>query len=555
VSCLLQLLAKGLDANVGEMLEGLYSDAAGPPLAELEAACRAHPQRADLRYQLGLAHLEAMRFDQAARELSDACRLNPDHLRARLALAGACDELGETSKALEQLRTANQTHPGEPAVLLAIGYCLEKLSRSGEAAEYYRDVIRSHSDCVPARQRLAAIAVLADDLPEAIDQYEHLRRLAPNDTFNLTTLAHLYHRAGRHEQAIAAFEKVIALEPDNWALMDDEVELLVEADRLPDAVDRLCELLEAQGPFADLHLRLAELLSKMGQDEPATRHFLAALEADRNYLEAWIGLGTHHIENGRWDEGAESFLRAAEINDRLLSCYVGLGVAHAAAGRRADAINSFQLAGAVEPNSSLLLKEMARLQLKAAVAEGFDQCFAHQTGVPVAEAELDRDDLLQLQLDRHAEQVRRHPEYADVRYRYGVLLRAEGRLGEAAEQFAEAVGINPAYVDAVIRLGVTQQELGRIDQAIETFRKALELKSEYVDVHYRLALLHTDRRHFAEAVEHMEKAAGLAPGNERIRASLALSLQNMGLMDRVAATWRSLCRMHREAGQTPPRTS
>ena len=40
-----------------------------------------------------------------------------------------------------------------------------------------------------------------------------------------------------------------------------------------------------------------------------------------------------------------------------------------------------------------------------------------------------------------------------------------------------------------------------------------------------------------------EAAAGGASDNQRIRASLALSLQNMGLMDRTAATWRSLWRV------------
>ena len=68
--------------------------------------------------------------------------------------------------------------------------------------------------------------------------------------------------------------------------------------------------------------------------------------------------------------------------------------------------------------------------------------------------------------------------------------------------------------------------------------------------HYKLALLHTDRRQLARAVEHMEQAAGKAPGNPEIRASLALAFQNMGLMDRAAATWRSLSQLHRQAARS-----
>ena len=83
-----------------------------------------------------------------------------------------------------------------------------------------------------------------------------------------------------------------------------------------------------------------------------------------------------------------------------------------------------------------------------------------------------------------------------------------------------------------------------VEEAIETFQRALDIEPKFVDLHYRLGLLYTNRREFAEALAHME-AAAQGQDNDEIRAGLALSLQNMGLMDRSAATWRSLQKMHR----------
>jgi Flp pilus assembly protein TadD len=213
-------------------------------------------------------------------------------------------------------------------------------------------------------------------------------------------------------------------------------------------------------------------------------------------------------------------------------------------------MNSFDLASSIEPNTSLLMTEMARLQLKAAVADEFLKNF--QTGQPGPEhgVSLDNDDLLHMQIDRHAAEVDRKPKHADVRYRYGVLLRAEDRTGEAMEQFRIATELNPTYVQALIKLGVCMQEVGRVDEAIETFKRVLDIKGEYVDMHYRLGLLYTDRHQFDLAVKEMEAASAGAPDNTQIRASLALSLQNMGLMDRAAATWRSLWGMHQAANKT-----
>jgi tetratricopeptide (TPR) repeat protein len=228
----------------------------------------------------------------------------------------------------------------------------------------------------------------------------------------------------------------------------------------------------------------------------------------------------------------------------MLVNYVGMGVAQAAMGRETDAINSFELAAAVEPNSTLLLAEMAKLQLKAALACQTNRSFQEGLLPPANEVALDNDDLLHKQTDRHLELVRSHPEYPDLRYRYGVLLRAEGRNDEAMEQFAKAVELNPSYVQAIIKLGITQQESGLVDQAIETLKRALEIEPQYVDLHYRLGLLYTDRREFEQALRHLEQASAAEPRNGGIRVALALSLQNMGLMDRAAVTWRSLQQAH-----------
>ncbi|MGB2820976.1 MAG: tetratricopeptide repeat protein, partial [Phycisphaerae bacterium] len=137
-----------------------------------------------------------------------------------------------------------------------------------------------------------------------------------------------------------------------------------------------------------------------------------------------------------------------------------------------------------------------------------------------------------------------HPRHADLRHRYGVLLRAQGQDAAAMEQFAEAVRLSPSYTKAWIKLGVVRQELGLAEEAIDAFCRAMDIEPRLVEMHYRLALLYTNREKFEGEVRRMEADAG-DPERDRIRADLALSLQNMALMDRVSATWRSLWRIHR----------
>jgi tetratricopeptide (TPR) repeat protein len=544
VSQLLEILGRSLDHELSDVLDRHFRTAPSRGLDELRRQAAEHPDWPDVQLSLGLTLMRAMQTAEAIEHLALACRQKPDMLAARLALACALDEHGSHDAVMEQLALANTTHPGDTAVLFAMGFTRERLAQPKKAAECYRDAIERDAAFLPARERLAAVSVLLGETGEAIAQYEVLRQVKPDKSWVRTALAHLYYRDGQYDQAVAHFETAVAMEPANWALLDDEVEALVASGQLREAIERLHTLIDEQGAFPDLHVRLADLYSQTGDDEGATRHYIKALDLQNDYLEAHVKLGTHHLINGRWEEAAESFHAGLELNDRLVGNYVGLGVSHLRAGRRAEAMKNFDLAAAVEPNSTLLLSEMARLQLKSALAEDYLAAFESDAAPPIAEVDLDNDHLLARQLSRHEEEIARHPGHADMRYRYGVLLRSQGELIGAMEQFEKAIELNPGYSQAIIKLGLTQQELGRLDEAVETFARALELRPQYVDLHYRLGLLYTDRREFDKAVQHMEQAAEGAPDNQQIRASLALSLQNMGLMDRAAATWRSLWRLH-----------
>jgi len=542
VSHLLELLGRGLGSDLGDVLDRYFWTPTNQSIEQLVESCKSRPDHPDAHLRLGLWQLRTAQLDEAISHLAQACRLKPDLLAARLALASALDEKGQFDKALEQLETANRTHSGEGPVLFAIAFCLEKLARPAEAAEYYRDALKKDFTPLAARERLAAVDVLTGRLDEAIEQYRQLGEIEPQEPVYRSALAHLYYRGARHAEAVDEFETAIAMQPENWALVDDEVEALAADGQFREAIDRLHRLIDEHGPFADLHVRLADLYGRIGDDASAMGNYQVALELQPGYLEATVKVGTQHLAQGRWDQAAEAFHEAAELNDGLLTCYVGMGVAQAAMGNRADAMNSFDLAGAVEPNSTLLLAEMAKLQLRSAVNEEFARGFCSEEDV-AAESAVFNEELLAQQIERHAEAVRSHPQHADVRYRYGVLLRATGQIPQAMEQFLEAVRISPTFLKAWIKLGITQQEMGLVDDAIETFQKSMLVRPDCVDVHYRLGLLYTNRRNFDEAVRHMEAAAGDADDG-RIRAGLALSLQNMGLMDRVAATWRSLWKIH-----------
>ena len=101
------------------------------------------------------------------------------------------------------------------------------------------------------------------------------------------------------------------------------------------------------------------------------------------------------------------------------------------------------------------------------------------------------------------------------------------------------------YVEATNKLGICLKEMGQADEAVEMFRRALSLRDDFVDVHYELGLLFSQRNQFDLAVEAFKRASAGDPRNISFRANIALALQNIGMLDRAAATWRSICELAR----------
>ena len=545
MSVLLEVLGGGLCNDLRDMLGRFCWEGKFAREASLTAETSEVPARPDPDLESGLAHWRESQLDEAREHLARACHRDSNNTAACAALACVFDEAGDVDSALQQLRILDRLEPEQASIRFSMGLCCERGLHPDEAAVHYRRAVALDETSLPARKRLAAVQLHAGDTGEPVRQYRDICRLAPENTRMRTLLGSLLYRAGEYEQAMKEFETAIVMAPDNWVLQDEQCMQLVEEGQIRSAIEKTQQALEQQGPFADLHLRLGDLYSLVGDDAPARKHYLKSLDIQPFYLEALIRLATHHLLFGRWEESSETFGRAAELSEWLVIDYLGMGVAQAAAGEEKKAANSFDLAVAVEPNSTLLHAQMIRLQWKVTRADEMIQwidLFRREGCPPDSPA---NDSLLRDELDCHAERVGVDPFRAEVRFHYGILLRSAGRVAEATRQFAHAVKLHPTYLPALVKLGVSLKGLGRHRQAARVFDGMFRTEDRQIDFHYRLAVQFAQRRRLDEMAEQIAPSAPEELEERDVRCSLALSLVNMGLLDRGAATWRTLSQTHR----------
>ncbi|RME36457.1 MAG: tetratricopeptide repeat protein [Planctomycetota bacterium] len=553
MSYLLEILGRGLLAELAAAFRDTLVDD-GLPTATLERAVRDHPQDTERLCRLGIRRLREQQHVRAKELFEKAIRIDPSHRAARIGLACVLDETGSTPEAVEHLRRLQEEDAEDPAVWFALGFCQEKLGRTEDAIVSYESVLDVEPRLRNAHERLAAIYLKLGNVEMAITHYEHLCFCEPDDLSLGLTLANLYFRAGRYDEAIREYERVITLEPDNWDARDELVTACIEAGRLQDAVEVLRALIERRPECADQYLHLGDVYMKMGEHGRAKEAYTKAVRLNPDYLEAVIKMGTSLLREGNYTEAADAFNRAIEINDRIVDAYCGLAVAQHARGEQAGAQATLEMAGEVEPNSTLLFGELSRLQLLVSAPQQVERYLAPSSVSARPEGPLDQEltRVLEQQADALRRLIRSRPNHPDLHYRLGLLLRQLGDLDGAIDCFFRAVSINPQYLKAMTKLALALRERGRIDEAIPVLKRALEADPESIELHYQLGLMFAERNTFALALDQFEQAARKAPQNPDVLANIALALQNMGLLDRAAATWKTLCEITRASLDLAP---
>jgi len=535
MSYLLEALGRGLLCDLRSAFQNQLPACKDDDPRVLERRLATSPRSRDLAMRLGTAHLHAGHLTDARRAFETVLRSDSGAAPALLGLACVCDELGQFEQALTYLQQAEECDPGDPAIAFGIAFSHERLERLAEAKIGYRHA----QDLCPrlrnAYERLAAIAIRELDWPAAVSEYERLVDMESGDLDALLTLGSLYLQVGRGPDAIECYQRALFIEPE---ISDDPLpscDHLESDDQIRAAIQKAERLVQKYPGVAPFRVHLGDLYVKAGRDLKAVEQYQGALATQPNFLEATVKLGTQHMRQGRYVDAALTFNRAVELNDRLMTAFAGLGVAQQASGYEREALATFDLAASLEPSSTLLFAESARLQLQTEPRAELEQ--DEEEGADDDEA------LIAEALRRHDQAAQQTPTDADTHYRRGLLLRQIGRHDDAIDAFQEAVRINPAFAKAQVKLAVCLKETGQAAHALAAFQQALRLDAKDVDMHYRLGLLFAQRNQFDLATEEFERVLPVGEGGAAFRASLVLALQNIGMIDRAAAAWHAVCEL------------
>jgi tetratricopeptide (TPR) repeat protein len=468
--------------------------------------------------------------EEAAGQLRLYLFENPSCCFGRMAAASLALRDNNLKETMDEVNSVYVRQPNNTLALYILGHCLERLGQQAQAVEFYQDCLKFKDYLQLPAQRLGAIYFKEGRLDEAIEQYEPMKQHYPDDISTLVTLGHLYIAAHRYTKAVETFNTAILIHPDNFMSHDENIDVMIQNGDLHEALDELDVMLTDQPERADLIARQADVLSMLGSTSDAIAQYQQALRICPDFLEATIKLGTNYLRMHAEQLAAQQFNSAIEINDKIVEAYTGLAAAQRLAGRPAEAMNTLSLACAIQPNTSFLFAETAKLILKAAMETNL---------LPTPD---DGRGMEQIALAAHQRHLDQFPNNPDLHYRLGILCMNANQLDVGANCFRKALEINPTFTRASIKLAVCLFELGRKDEALDLIMPAAQYDPQTLELYYKTALLYCNRVKFASSVINLQRQIerNLGPDVDPT-VNISIVLQNLGLSDTVGLMWENLC--------------
>lgn len=288
--------------------EALLVIAPHKALSAAEAVLRQAPGFPPAEFLAARALRRMGKGKQAVAKLDALARGNGRVPAVLWELGQAAAEANDTPRAIAALQALTQLQPG-----IAGGWFLlaRQLRTAGRADEAWRaDLSGVHASSRDTGLLKAALAVQDGDLESADRMLAERLAREGDDPPALRLHGEIAWRKGEMTPAIARVEQAVALAPGFDLARDFLIRLLLQTNRLPEALEHAEELQASPIPSPGHKLILASVLVRLGQQERAAGLYRELLAADPDQPQVWQNLGHVLKTLGRQAEAVEAY-RAA----------------------------------------------------------------------------------------------------------------------------------------------------------------------------------------------------------------------------------------------------
>jgi tetratricopeptide (TPR) repeat protein len=402
---------------------------------------------------------------------------DPNNEDAVTGLASVYADRGDSRTASALLENLTKKNPSaRPLAMLASNY--EAMHEYALAADAYRKAIELDPNRIELKAALAQDEALAGQYDDALKTYQEIADANPQDGQAYLGMSQIYLQQKKFDMARKMNDKAKEADPDNLEVRYNEVQILEQEGKLPDAIATLKAMLDST--------------ARKSYDESQRAPRVKMLEQ----------LGLLYRENEQYDQSVETFRQIAALDPSLapraeaqiIDTY-RLSKDFAKAQQESDA------AGAKYPNDRTLTQVRAQL-------------LADQGNAGSAIAELKK--LLDGKNDREV-----YLAMADV-YQKTHNYSQMGKVLDAADKLSQT---NEDKASVLFMRGAMYERQKKYEQAEAIFRQVLNTTtptdSTYASTLNYLGYMFADQNiRLPEAQDLIKRAVSIEPNNYAFLDSL-----------------------------------
>lgn len=486
-------------------------------LREYQTALQTDPSSREVKARLAGLYFGLGDLSNAARyaeEVGEGTGQDPQLLTQ---MAGILAGAGHPDRALQLMDQAIERNPERGESYFPKGIILLNLKRTEEAEQAVKQGLRYAPDSPVGHYYLGRISVEAGNAEQAIASFD--RAIAVNPSFEPAYLAQssLYESRQEKDKAIGVLQKYLRqVNPRNKEVRQHLVQLYISTKDYAGGLAELEKMLEQDPRDMDAQLRIALIYGEKKEFRKAIDRLTAILQSRPAELKVREYLAYLYEEMKEFPKAIEAYRYNIQLDPSFSDSHLHLGVLQ-------YRLKNF-------PEATQHLSEAVRLnptQPEPHIVLGLAYLQSNQ---------------LEKATQAFKEGIHHNPKNADLHFNLGTAYDKLDRFDDVIRAMEAALSLDPHHADALNYLGYSYAERGiKIEQALSLTKRAVALKPEngyYVDslgwAFYKSGML-------AEALTEIKRAVSLVGDDPVIYEHLGeIYVQQKNMKDAREAWLRSL---------------
>lgn len=265
----------------------------------------------------------------------------------------------------------------------------------------------------------------------AIQDYDQVIRLKPNDAKALYNRGHAYYTQKLYDRAIQDFDQVIRLKPDDTFAFSARGAAYVRKDMYARAIEDFDQAIRLAPNDANSYAMRGSAYGLKAQYELAIQDLNRAIDLNPNEALNFLSRGLIHKDKNKFDQAIQDFDQAIQLKSGFAQAFYYRGTAFIGKKLFDRAIQDFERAIDLDANDAVVFNDLAWLQatsIEARFRDGRRAVSLAKKAISLVNSPDHRDTLAAA----HAEAGQFSDAVVEQK-RALEMLRAQGRIDEIAE--------------------------------------------------------------------------------------------------------------------------